>query len=1061
MINLMFNNIFKYENDLTITGLNDSLIIEYILNYLNNNEENVLIVTDSLFDANKVYNNIHKLYDNVYFFPMDEFASVCAISSSPDLKIARIDTLNKINENKCVVVTNLTGYLKYIDITNSNLIINKETTREEVIKFLDLHSYVKTNLVTTTGEYAVRNYIVDLFTINYEKPIRLEFFGSALESIRQFNVDTQISENELEEVNIYSFSDNSSVNKVCIYDKLTNPMVFFLDFKKIQNSYFSYKEYVKSMDNNLNDLFNIFDIESLNKKIFINSLDDSAVLKNMLKYESKEIINFNNNFDKLVKYVKSEINNNIFIFMITNEALINKIISLFGNDISLNTVLEGRVNIIKRNISRGYIFKNYIVISEFDIENVEKKNNFINRYNIGRKIKGFEDLKVGDYVVHVAHGIGIYKGLVTLEKNKIKKDYLLIQYADNDKVYIPAQKIETIYKYGDADAIKPKINSLNSNNWIKTKVKVSNKIKDISQQLIKLYAEREMIQGDKYVDFPEEEVFASEFEYVETIDQKKSIDDILSDLRKAKPMDRLLCGDVGFGKTEVAMRAMFKTVMNNRQVAYLCPTTILSKQQYENAKKRFRHFAVNIELVNRFTSIKDFNRIKEDLKRGTIDILIGTHKLLNSSIEFKHLGLLVIDEEQRFGVEQKEKIKQLKNSVNVLTLSATPIPRTLKLAMGGVKDMSIIDTAPINRYPVQTYVVEENDFLLKDAIYKELSSDGQVYILNNNIEKLSDELDNIIKLVPEAKVCIAHGKMEKNTLDNIITDFVEGKYNVLLCTTIIETGIDIPNVNTLIIKNADKFGLSQLYQIRGRVGRSDRVAYAYMMYEKGKMLNDIAVKRLKSIKDFTELGSGYKIAMRDLSIRGAGELLGSEQSGFVDYVGIDLYMDMINEEINKLRGIETNTENLLAKPLLELNTTVSEEYVDDESLRIEIHKLVNEIDSEENFNRIKNEIEDRFGRINDDIINYMYEEWFEKIADKLNITDIKYINKNVEIEFSEDLSNKIDGEKLFMQIYSINPKFKIKYFNKKIIISLNIVNRNGDYVKDLLNLLLTVETCIK
>ena len=526
-------------------------------------------------------------------------------------------------------------------------------------------------------------------------------------------------------------------------------------------------------------------------------------------------------------------------------------------------------------------------------------------------------------------------------------------------------------------------------------------------------------------------------------------------------MDRLLCGDVGFGKTEVAMRAMFRTVMNNRQVAYLCPTTILSKQQYENAIKRFRHFPVNIELLNRFTSTKDFNRIIDRLEKGTIDIVIGTHKILNQNIKFKNLGLLVIDEEQRFGVSQKEKIKQIKNSVNVLTLSATPIPRTLKLAMSGVKDISIIDTPPINRFPVQTYVVEENDYLLKDAIYKELSREGQVYVLINNIEKLENEYEKIKNLVPEAEICLAHGRMDKNHLNKVVSDFVDGKYNVLICTTIIETGIDIPNVNTLIIKNADRFGLSQLYQIRGRVGRSDRIAYAYMMYEKDKMLNDVAIKRLQTIRDFTELGSGYKIAMRDLSIRGAGELLGSTQSGFISSIGIDLYMDMVNEEVNKLKGINIKEENINEKTLLNINTSISKDYVDDESIRIEIHKLINEIDSKESFTNVKNELEDRFGKLSDDIINYMYEEWFQSIADDMKIVNIKYIGSNVEIELPSNISDMVDGEKLFLQIYIINPKFRLKYVNKKIIISLSILNRKGDYVKDLLDLLLLVKSCIK
>jgi len=1056
---IVFDKLFTYEDELTISGLNSSLINEFILNYFSLNDKNVLVVADSLYDSNKIYRSIHRIIDNVYFFPMDEFASIAAVSSSPDLKIIRIDTLNKISTGKNIIVTNLSGYLKLIDKNNQSIKVNFDTKRNDIISFLEKNAYVKTNLVTTTGEYAVRNFIIDIFPINNSNPYRIEFFGDDIESIRIFDADTQISSNSVNEIILYSFSDNVCDSKENIYHKLNDPFVFFIDYKKIIKSYTSLTELKDSFDFNyiFNDFYNI----NIQNKIYINTIDDNPIMNNIIKYESKEIINFNSNFEQLKIYVDKYKIDKTIIFMLINENLVAKIISMFGNDISLGSIVEGKVNIIKRDIEMGYIFDKYIVISEFDIENISKKALFVNHYKIGRKIKGFEDLKKGDYVVHVTHGIGKYEGLVTLEKNSIKKDYLLIQYAGNDKVYIPAQKIETIYKYSDADVINPKLNSLNSTNWAKTKMRVRNSIKDISKDLIKLYAERELVDGESYLDFPEEIIFSQDFEYEETPDQIKSIDDILSDLKNKRPMDRLLCGDVGFGKTEVAMRAMFKTVINNRQVAYLCPTTILSKQQYENVKKRFRHFAVNVELMNRFTSLKDVNRIKQGIENGTVDILIGTHKIINDSINFKNLGLLIIDEEQRFGVSQKEKIKSLKKNVNVLTLSATPIPRTLKLAMGGVKDMSIIDTAPVNRYPVQTYVVEENDSLVKEAIYKELSRDGQVYILNNNIEKLSDEYDKLVELVPEAKICIAHGKMEKNELDKVISDFVDGFYNVLLCTTIIETGIDIPNVNTLIIKNADRFGLSQLYQIRGRVGRSDKIAYAYMMYEKYKELNDIAIKRLKTIKDFTELGSGYKIAMRDLSIRGAGELLGSTQSGFVDAIGIDLYMEMINEEISKLKGIEVKEEKDNEKSLLDVSTSISEDYVDDESLRIEIHKLINEICSKETFLRVKNELEDRFGKLNADIINYMYEEWFQNEAEKLNINNIKYFNNTVEIEFPEFISSQIDGEKLFLQIYTINPKFKIKYFNKKLFVSLNIINRKFDYVKDLLELIILIKSCIK
>ena len=1050
----MLDNVFCYENDLTVSGLSKELIYEYINEYNNKYKKSIIVVCNSLYDANKIFKGIHNINNNVYFFPMDEFAMSTAISSSPDLKIIRIDTLNEIKKGS-IIVTNLSGFLKRIDKKINRITINKKLKRKEIIDFLENNSYIKTNLVSTSGEYAVRNFIIDIFPINSDNPVRLEFFGDDIESIRIFDGETQISNKNIDEIMIYSFNDGITNNSDTILDKLVDPMVFFIDFKKIEDTYNDYKSQLSEFN-----LFKELNIKSVKNKIYINTFSDTAIIKNTKKYVSKDIDNFNKNYDKLYEYVIKNKDNYVVVFMIDNKILLNNIENIFKKDISYNTFIKGKVNIHNKGIECGYIFNNYIVISEHDIENTLKSSGFINHYNIGRKIKGYEDLNIGDYIVHVTHGIGRYQGLVTLETNGIKKDYLLLQYAGTDKVYIPAQKIETIYKYSDSDTEKPVLSSLSSNTWNKTKTKVREKIKDISKDLLNLYAKRETVVIDKFIETPEETLFNNDFEYEETKDQISAINDILKDLESTKPMDRLLCGDVGFGKTEVAMRAMFRTVMNNKQVAYLCPTTILSKQQYENAIKRFRYFPVNIELVNRFVSSKKISKIKEGIKRGTIDIVIGTHKLLNKEYDFKNLGLLIIDEEQRFGVTQKEKIKELKNNVNVLTLSATPIPRTLKLSMTGLKDMSLIDTPPINRYPIQTYVIEENDYILKDAIYKELARDGQIYLLVNNIDSLDSEYEKISKLVPEAKICVAHGRMEKNKLNSVITDFVEGLYNVLICTTIIETGIDIPNVNTLIIKNAEMFGLSQLYQIRGRVGRSDRIAYAYLMYNKKRMLNDAAIKRLQTIRDFTELGSGYKIAMRDLSIRGAGDLLGSSQSGFISSIGIDLYMDMITEEVNRLKGIEPNPIDL-ENNYLNVSTSVSKEYVDDESLRIEIHKMINNIKSEETFNKVKEEIEDRFGKITDDILNYMYEEWFNYLVSTMNINNIKYIGNNVNIELPVDISDKIDGEKLFFQIYTINNKFKISYKLKRLNISLNIINRKNEYVKDLLDMLLLVKECIK
>ena len=639
------------------------------------------------------------------------------------------------------------------------------------------------------------------------------------------------------------------------------------------------------------------------------------------------------------------------------------------------------------------------------------------------------------------------------------KDYIKINYLGNDKIYIPVEKITTIYKYSDKDGTPPKLNKLNSTSWAKTKMKVRNRIKDISDELIKLYATRTSIKGPVFNNFDEEYTFAANFNYNETNDQLKTIKEIDNDLKSSIPMDRILCGDVGFGKTEVAFRGMFKTIVNGYQVAYLCPTTLLSRQQYNNALSRFREFSVNIALLNRFTSTKEVKRIYEGLKSGSIDIVFGTHKLLNKEIDFNNLGLLVVDEEQRFGVTHKERIKEIKNDVNVLTLSATPIPRTLKMAMSGLRDLSIIDTAPINRYPVQTYVVEEKEVLIKDAVYKELSRNGQVFVLYNRVASIQDEVDKLSSLVPEARIVMAHGQMDKNELENIVSDFVDYKYDILVCTTIIETGIDIPNVNTLIVIDADNFGLSQLYQLRGRVGRSDKIAYAYLMYNPAKVLTETAIKRLQSIKDFTELGSGYKIAMRDLSIRGAGDLLGAEQAGFVDSVGLELYTQMVSEEIKRLNGEEVLEEEN-SNPLIEVANHISDEFVKEESIKIEIHQLINEIKDQTSLEKVKSEILDRFGNITSEMDIYMHEEWFSELANQLNIKRVKQTETLLELELPADISDKIQGDKLFLIAYNINPKFRLSYRMKKIYVSLSLVNLEKHFVYYLVPLLDEIKNMI-
>ena len=771
--------------------------------------------------------------------------------------------------------------------------------------------------------------------------------------------------------------------------------------------------------------------------------------KKVHSYKTTDIENFKGDFKKLKSFVDKNIAlKKTIVFFLSTKEQIEEIKDLFNENVVLtneNELFLEKINIVQSKINKGFIWDNLVVISENDIEETKEKITYKNNLHIGKKIRNLDAIAIGDYVVHRNHGIGIYAGVVTLTVGGLKKDYLQIEYFGNDKVYVPVEKISSIYKYSDKDGMKPQISKLNSTAWQRKKQALQKKIKDISGELIKLYAERNNIEGEAYKDFEEETIFANDFTYEPTKDQQFAIDDVLKDLDSKVPMDRLLCGDVGFGKTEVAFRAMFKAVCNNKQVMYLCPTTILSKQQYESALDRFKNFPVEIRLFNRFTSTKEANEIIEDLASGKIDIVFGTHRLLSDKIKPKKLGLLVIDEEQRFGVTHKEKIKNLKKDVNVLTLSATPIPRTLKMSLSGLRDLSIIDTPPVNRYPIQTYVIPESDMIVKDAIYKELGRDGQCFILYNRVETIEKAVKKIHDLVPEARIQYAHGRLNKIELDNIMSDFINHKFDILVSTTIIETGIDIPNANTLIIYDADRFGLSQLYQLRGRVGRSNKIAYAYLLYSKAKMLNDIAIKRLQAIRDFTELGSGYKIAMRDLSIRGAGDLLGSEQAGFVDTVGISLYMKMIEEEMRRLKGeiVETDEEN---DSLVKVETHISDQYVSDEEVKIEIHKMINEIDSYQKLEDVRKNLEDRFGKITKEMEIYMYEEWFEYLAERLKITKVIQNNLYVLLWLPEETSNKVKGDKLFLQAFNINQKFEIKYENNQIGIKLNIVNNEKHFL---------------
>jgi transcription-repair coupling factor (superfamily II helicase) len=706
-------------------------------------------------------------------------------------------------------------------------------------------------------------------------------------------------------------------------------------------------------------------------------------------------------------------------------------------------LMPGKFQIIQGDLNTGFelpMQKLAVITEEELFKKRVKKPIRRQKLSNAERIKSYSELQVGDYVVHVNHGIGKYLGIVTLEINGIHKDYIHIQYQGSDTLYVPVEQIDQVQKYVGSEGKEPKIYKLGGSDWKKVKKKVESSVQDIAEDLIKLYAEREASKG--YAFSPDGDMqreFEAAFPYQETEDQLRSINEIKRDMESERPMDRLLCGDVGYGKTEVAIRAAFKAIMDGKQVAFLVPTTILAQQHYQTIRERFQGYPINIGLLSRFRTRKQQAETIKGLKDGTVDIVIGTHRLLSKDVSFKDLGLLIIDEEQRFGVTHKEKIKQMKANIDVLTLTATPIPRTLHMSMIGVRDLSVIETPPENRFPVQTYVMEYSPTLVREAIERELARDGQVFFLYNRVEDIDLKAEEISMLVPEARVTYAHGKMSENELESVMLSFLEGQYDVLVSTTIIETGVDIPNVNTLIVYDADRMGLSQLYQLRGRVGRSNRVAYAYFTYRKDKVLNEVAEKRLQAIKEFTELGSGFKIAMRDLSIRGAGNLLGAEQHGFIDSVGFDLYSQMLKEAIEKRKGTHQKEEKFEVEIDLELDAYIPDVYISDGQLKIDMYKRFRAIETMEDVEELQEEMIDRFGEYPDEVA-YLFQVAEIKVYAKQNrVESIKQNKQQIDILFDEVASKDVQIQRLsklgekYGRVYGFGmegQKFKIVLYIK-------------------------------
>ncbi|MBO5524155.1 MAG: transcription-repair coupling factor, partial [Roseburia sp.] len=759
--------------------------------------------------------------------------------------------------------------------------------------------------------------------------------------------------------------------------------------------------------------------------------------------ESKTVNPYNNSFELLVKDLNRYKKNGYRTVLLSGsrtrakrlaEDLMGEGLNAFYSEDFDHEVKPGEIMTGYGKIKKGYEYPllKFVVISESDIFGGEKKKKKHRRTYEGEKIASFTDLNIGDYVVHENHGLGIYRGIEKIEVDKTVKDYIKIEYAGGGNLYILATQLELIQKYAGADAKKPKLNKLGGQEWNKTKTKVRGAVKEIAGDLVKLYAERQSKNGFVYgPDTVWQREFEEMFPFEETEDQELAIEATKRDMESPKIMDRLICGDVGYGKTEIAIRAAFKAVQDGMQVAFLVPTTILAQQHYNNFAQRMKDFPVNVDLLCRFRSPAEQKKTIEGLKKGRVDIVIGTHRLLSKDVVYKDLGLLMIDEEQRFGVTHKEKIKQLKTDIDVLTLTATPIPRTLHMSLIGIRDMSVLEEPPMDRVPIQTYVMEFNEELVREAISRELARGGQAYYVYNRVKEIGDVAAKIAELVPEANVAYAHGQMKETELENIMYRFINGEIDVLVSTTIIETGLDISNVNTMIIHDADNMGLSQLYQLRGRVGRSNRTAYAFLMYRRDKMLKEIAEKRLAAIKEYTELGSGFKIAMRDLEIRGAGNLLGAEQHGHMEAVGYDLYCKMLNEAVKEAKG-EKVEESFDTSIDIDIDAYIPMGYIPNEVQKLDIYKRIAEIETEEEAEEIVEELIDRFGDLPKSVENLLFIAKIKTMAHKVYFTEVA--QKGETLKFTLYERAKIDVAKLpeFVASYGNNLKFtadaKAPYF---------------------------------
>ena len=1081
--------------------------------------ESFLIIKEDESDAMLLSQSLNFYNIPNYYFPAYDSVPFTKMSPITDIAQERVNILYKlINEEKCIIIATVDSIAKklpnksdleklYIPIK-----INEKLNLEDLrLKLYDL-GYIIEMEVSEIGTAAIRGSIIDIFSIGYDNPIRIEMFDDYVESVRLFKTENGRSFKNLEEAIIYPmretvYSDSmieeflkrenietelkNNINQKkyfagsenllpifysnleTIFDYFENKIIFIDDNLKLRIKFI---KALNSIEENFNRTDNIFNIIENKSELYIDFDYFESVIKKSInispfiiendtyKFNFVEGESFKSRLTEFLDYIKDYREKDYLIILSTGHFdqanRFYKIMQELEPTIIADNIKELNIN-VKEKDNEGNIIKidlsknknNFYIItapasSGFIKDDI--KTIFIADWEVfGRKrkqikklpkvnkniIDTFVDLNVGDYAVHVNYGIGKYLGLTRKSSNGKEKDYLTLEYAEGDKLYIPVEQMNFVQKYISGGGHNPRLTSLRTSAWEKIKSKARKDALKTARELIRLYTIRANIQGNVYGhDTQWQDDFEASFKYEETVDQLKAINDIKKDMESGKMMDRLVCGDVGFGKTEVAFRAIFKAIMAGKQCAMLCPTTILSQQHYNTAKNRFKDFPVEIEILNRFAASKEAKKSRENLKNGECDLIIGTHTLLSKNIEFKNLGLIVIDEEQRFGVNHKEALKKLRLETDVLTLSATPIPRTLNMALTGIRDISVIETPPLNRIPVKTFVMEFNEETVVSAIEREIERKGQVFYLYNRVESIDSFALFVKKLCPKARICVAHGRMLGNQLEKIMKDFIDYKYDILVSTTIIENGIDIPNANTILIENAHALGLSELYQLRGRVGRSDREAYAYMFYPKNLALSEVAYKRLSAISEHTDLGAGFKIAMRDLEIRGAGNILGNEQSGMIYQVGYELYVQMLEEAKNEFNGeIKEVTFDTIID--FKYDLYIPDSYISDTKEKISVYKLILRSQNDNDIESAKEYLTDKYGKIPKEIENIFEIAKLKVILKKARVLSV--IEGQSSIYIKLDKYSRIDTNKLMRLIAS---KDSGVYFDKENLNQLILSN---------------------